>query len=85
MDGCEYSIETIIVPLKERMAGTKIFGNKHTAAERITQTMEDCKFFRQNDYSTLQEMNHCHSFCDKKQIPYFSRFKQLLSKIICSI
>ena len=32
----------IIVPLKEHVA-TIFFENKHPTAERITQTMEDCK------------------------------------------
>ena len=55
MDGCNYSIELINVPLKERPAGTNFFGNKHTTAERITQTMDDCKFSRQNKLVPFKE------------------------------
>ena len=57
MNDCEYSIEMIIAPLQKRMAGTNFFGNKHITAERINQTMKDCKFSRQNKYRTLQRMN----------------------------
>ena len=64
MDGCKYFIETIMVPLKERITRTNFFGNKHATAERITQTMDDCKFSCQNKYSTLERMNNCHFFCD---------------------
>ena len=53
MDGCKYFIETIMVPLKERITRTNFFGNKHATAERITQTMDDSKFSCQNKYSTL--------------------------------
>ena len=51
MDACEYSIKIITVP----------------AAERITQTMDDCKFSFQNKYSTIQRMDECHSSCDKNR------------------
>ena len=34
-------------------------------AEKTTQTMDDCKFSRQNKYITLQRMDDCHSFCGK--------------------
>ena len=48
MDTCEYSLEIITVPLKERITGINFFfANKHTTAERITQTMDECKFSRQ--------------------------------------
>ena len=34
MDGCEYSIELIMVPLKERIAESNLFfGNKHLTAD----------------------------------------------------
>ena len=39
MDDCEYSTEIIIVPLKERITRNNFFGNKHTTADRITQTL----------------------------------------------
>ena len=66
MGGCVHSIETIIVPLKDHITRTNFFGNKHTTAEKITQTMNDCKFSYQNKYSTLQRMDGCHFFCEKK-------------------
>ena len=53
LDGCDYSIEIIIVPLKERVAGTNFYGDKHTIAEGTTKTMDNCNFSRQNKYSTL--------------------------------
>ena len=56
MDGYEYSIEIIISPLAERIARIKaFFGNKHTTADKNTQTMDDKinKFSYQNKYSTL--------------------------------
>ena len=62
IDGCKSSIETIIVPLKERIARTNFFGNKHTTAEIITQTMTGCKISRQNKNSILQRMDDCHPF-----------------------
>ena len=68
MDGCEYSIETIISPLKEYIARIKaFFRNKHTTADRNTQTMDDKinKFSCQNKYSALQRMDDCNSFCNK--------------------
>ena len=39
MDGCEYSLEIIIVLLKERIAEINFFffGNKYTIAEKIAQ------------------------------------------------
>ena len=49
MDACEYSMKIITVP----------------TAERITQTMDDCKFSCQNKYSTIQRTDECHSYCDK--------------------
>ena len=48
MDGCEYSIEVIIASLKERIARSNFFGNKHTTAERISATMDYFKFSCQN-------------------------------------
>ena len=68
MDCCEYSIELIIVPLKEHITRSNFFGNIHTTAEKITQAMDDCKFYCQNKYSTLQRMVDCYSFCDKNRI-----------------
>ena len=42
MDGYEYSIEIIISPLTERIARIKaFFRNKHTTADKNTQTMDD--------------------------------------------
>ena len=43
MDGCKYSSELIILPMKKRMATwlQLFFFYKHTAAERISQTMDD--------------------------------------------
>ena len=43
------------------------FGKKHSITERITQTADDCKIYRQNKYSILQGMNDCYSFCDKSR------------------
>ena len=54
MDGYEYSIEIIISPLTERIARIKaFFRNKHTTADKNTQTMDDKKnkFSYQNKYS----------------------------------
>lgn len=51
MDGWKNSEETVIVPLNERIVGTIFFGYKHTTAERVTQTTDDCSFFCQNEYS----------------------------------
>ena len=31
--------------------------------------MDDCKFSRQNKYSTLQKIYNCHSLCDKNGYP----------------
>ena len=41
------------------------FGKKYTTIEIITQTMDDCKFYCQNKYSTLQRMENRYSFCGK--------------------
>ena len=46
------------------------YGNKHTTTARIIQTMDDCKFSCQNEYSTLQRMDDCHSSRDKRQMHY---------------
>ena len=67
MDGCEYSIEIIRVHLKERMAGTTFFENKHATAERTTQTMDDCNSSYQDKYGTFQRMGDYHSFHDKNR------------------
>lgn len=55
MDFCDYSIDILIVRLKELIGRTN-FGNEHTAAEKITQTMKDCKFSCQNKYGPLQRI-----------------------------
>ena len=47
----------IIVPLKERRAGTNFFGNKHSTAGRNTQTMDDCKFCYQNKCRALHALH----------------------------
>ena len=39
MDGCECSIRIIIVPLKERIDETNYFGDTHTTAEIMTETI----------------------------------------------
>ena len=65
-DDCEYSLK-IIISLKEHMAGIKCFGNKHATGERIDLAMHNSTFSCQNKYSTLQGMDDCHSFCDKKR------------------
>ena len=46
----KYSTEIIKVLLKERIPA--FFRNKHTTAEIFTQTMDDCKFYCQNKYSS---------------------------------
>ena len=53
MDGCQYSLEIIIVPQKERTVETNFFRNKHAIAEKKAQTMDDRKISRQNKYSIL--------------------------------
>ena len=35
LDGCEYCLEIIIVPLEERITRTNFFGNNHFTAERL--------------------------------------------------
>ena len=47
MDDCEYSLEIIIVPIKERITEINFFGNKHIV-EKIAQTMDDCNISCQN-------------------------------------
>ena len=64
MDDWEYCIEIIMV-LYERTNDTKVYGNKHATVERITQTIDDCKFSCQNKNSTLERMDECHSFWAK--------------------
>ena len=78
MDGCEYSIKIIIVPLKERMEPVYV-GDEHTTAERITLTKNDCKFSCQNKYSTFLRMDDCHSFYDKNR--YSNYFKGWMTAI----
>ena len=53
MDGCENSLEIIIVPLNERITEINFYGNKQTIAEIIAQTLNDCKISRQDKYSIL--------------------------------
>ena len=36
-------------------------------AERIPQTIDDCKFSCQNKCNTIQRMDECHSYCDNKR------------------
>ena len=80
MDGCEYSIEIFIVPFKELIAGINLFLEINILLLKkwkpwkkkylkITQTMANRKFSRQNKHSTVQTMNDCHSFCDKNRYP----------------
>ena len=67
MDGCEYSIEIIIITLKERMTEANTFGNKNTTAEKITQTMDNCNISLLNKYSILRRINACYLFRDKSR------------------
>ena len=53
MDGCGYSLEIIIVPLKERMTETNFLKNNYATTENIVRTIGDCKISRQNKYSIL--------------------------------
>ena len=55
MDGSESVIEIIIVTLKECIARTNFFGNKHRSAAKIIQTMDDCKFSCQKNIGPLEE------------------------------
>ena len=57
MDGCEYFIEIITVSLKDLIAAINYFENKLITAEKIIQTMDDCKFSCQNKYSTTQRID----------------------------
>ena len=61
MNGCDYSIKIILAPLKERITETNFFENIHTATERSTQTMDDCKIPRQNKYSFFQKTDLFHN------------------------
>ena len=61
MNGCDYSIKIILAPLKERITETNFFENIHTATERSTQTMDDCKISRQNKYSFFQKTDLFHN------------------------
>ena len=65
MNDCEYSVEITIEPLKERIDRTNFCGNKYTTDERITQTMEECKFSCKKKSGTIQIMNDCNYFCGK--------------------
>ena len=51
IDGFESSLEIIIVLLK-----LTFFGNKHTIAERIAQTMHNYKISHQTKYIILERM-----------------------------
>ena len=53
MDGCEYSVEVIIVPLKERMRETNFFLEINISG--IAQTMDDCKISCQNNTVSFKE------------------------------
>ena len=54
-DGSKYPIEIIMVPLKERMNQAILELNiLLLTAERITQTIDDCKFSCQNKCSFLR-------------------------------
>ena len=53
IDGCWHFLEIIITPLEERITENNFFLNKHTIAERIAETMDDCKIYRQNKHSIL--------------------------------
>ena len=64
IDGFESSLEIIIVLLK-----LTFFGNKHTIAERIAQTMHNYKISHQTKYIILERMDHCYSFYDKNRYP----------------
>ena len=57
MHDCKYSIKTTKVRLKEHIA--KFFSEKkqHATAERITQTMNDCKIYHEINNSILQRMD----------------------------
>ena len=48
MDGCEYSLEIIIAPLKEGIAETILL-----LKELLKQTMDDCKISLQSEYIIL--------------------------------
>ena len=66
-NGCDSSLEMIIVPLTERIAGIDYFRKWTYYLERITQTMDDCKFFRQYKYSAREIIDDCLSFYDKNR------------------
>ena len=61
MNGCDYSIKIILAPLKERITETNFFENIHTATERSSKTMDDCKTSRQNKYIFFQKMDLFHN------------------------
>ena len=63
MDICQYSIEITAATLNKRIAGINLY--EYIIAERITQIMDNCKFSQENRYSTLQNMDDCHSLRDK--------------------
>ena len=48
MDGCEYSLEIIIAPLKEGIAETILL-----LKELLKQAMDDCKISLQSEYIIL--------------------------------
>ena len=52
MDDFEYSLEIIIVPLKERIAETNFFFlETYYCWKDCAQAMDNCKISRQNKYS----------------------------------
>ena len=67
MDGCEFYWNDYSTSKRTHSWNRLVFGNKHTTLERVTQTMDDCRFFRQNKCSTHEIMDDCHSFCNKKR------------------
>lgn len=54
--------ECIYLTISKSIAGTSLLGNKYNTAERITQTVDDCKFSRENKYSTLKRMDDSHFY-----------------------
>ena len=67
MNGCEYSMKIIKISIRARITGLTFLGNKHTATERITQTTDDYKISRKNNYSILRRMDDYYS--DKNGYP----------------
>ena len=67
MDDCKFSIEIIILSLKERIPRIDNFRNKHTTGEIVTQTIDDRKISPQNKHRIFQRMDDCHSFYDRNK------------------